>query len=66
MVKKFDFEQLSGPDEIPSKSVVGFGRCAFAAWVIVHHDDGICSGSDGDAKYFAGVNEQRVLCADGK
>jgi hypothetical protein len=64
VVKHFDFEKLPGAYQVACNLHVGFGWRCLAARVIVREHKGSGSGHNCQPKYFAGVNQDRVLCAD--
>jgi hypothetical protein len=64
MVKHFDFEKLPGAYQVACHLNVGFGCRGVPARVIVREHDCGGGGHYRQPENFAGVNQDRVLCAD--
>jgi len=64
MVEDFDFQQLSGANQVAGDFDVGLTRSRFARGMVVHQDEGRGGGDDGRAKNFARMNQNGVHRAD--
>lgn len=60
VIEDFNFEQLSGADQIAGDLYVGVGRRRIAARVIVHQENGGSGSDDCGAKDFARMNVNAI------
>jgi hypothetical protein len=61
VIENFDFQKLTGADEVASYFDVGFARRGFSARVVMHQDNCRGASDDGQSEYADRVNKDRVV-----